>query len=170
MDTSNNNAPYYWIGGIITVILVIGIVMAFRGSPDEVVEVESSNSSLVSPYGVVTLKLGEVANFRGISIRPLAVTEDSRCPQDVQCIWAGTVKLEVESDLDTTGKRTDTINLGTTHTIDTFAVSLLSVNPTPIAGSEIADAEYKFTIQVNQSGDSGEDSTEENLEDFEAKG
>jgi hypothetical protein len=165
MDTPNN-ATYYWIGGIVAVIIIAGIVMAFRGSSNETVEAESSDSSMVSPYGVVTLKLGEVANFRGISIRPTAVTEDSRCAQDVQCIWAGTVKLEVESELDTTGKRTDTINLGTTHTIDTFAVSLLSVNPAPLAGSEITDVEYKFTIQVNQSGDS----VEEDVEGFEAKG
>ncbi len=166
MDTPNNNATFYWIGGIIAVIIITGTVIAFRGSSDETPEVESLDSSMVSPYGVVTLKLGEVANFRGISIRPIAVKEDSRCAQDVQCIWAGTVKLEVESELDTTGKRTDTINLGATHTIDTFAISLLSVNPLPTTGSQITDTDYKFTIQVNQSGGS----EEVDLENFESKG
>ena len=166
METTQNNSAYYWVGGIIAVILIAGIVLAFRGSSKETIEAETSDSSIISPYGVVTLKLGEVANFRGISIRPTEVTEDSRCPQDVQCVWAGTVKLEVESDLDTVGKRTDTLNLGTTHIIDTFAVSLVSVNPSPKAGTEISDADYKFTIQVNQNGGSeGED-----LEGFEAKG
>lgn len=166
METTQNNSTYYWIGGIVAILLIAGIVVAFRGSSEEIVEAESSDTSMVTPYGVVTLKLGEVANFRGISIRPVAVKEDSRCAQDVQCVWAGTVKLEIESDLDTVGKRTDTINLGTTHVIDTFAVSLVSVNPQPKASQEIADADYRFTIQVNQSGGS----EDENLEGFEAKG
>ena len=31
----------------------------------------------------------------GLVIRPLAVTEDSRCPVDVVCVWAGRVVLRV---------------------------------------------------------------------------
>lgn len=29
----------------------------------------------------------------GLTVRPLAVTEDSRCPADVACVWAGRVVL-----------------------------------------------------------------------------
>ncbi len=164
MDTTQNNSRYYWIGGIIAVLIIAGIVMAVRGPSDETVEAQSSDSTLVSPYGVVTIKLGEVANFRGISIRPLSVKEDSRCAQGVQCVWEGTVKLDIESTLDAAGKRTDTLNLGTTHVIDSFAVSLVSVNPEAKAGQKISDADYRFTIQVNQSG------SDEGAEGFEGKG
>jgi hypothetical protein len=164
MDTTHNNGKYYWIGGIVAILLVAGIVMAFRGASDETLEAESVDSTLVSPYGVVTLKLGETANFRGISIKPVAVKEDSRCAQGVQCVWEGTVKLDVESTLETVGKRTNTLNLGATHVIDTFAVSLVSVNPVPKAGEKISDADYRFTIQVNQSG------SDEGAEGFEGKG
>lgn len=164
MDTTQNNSRYYWLGGIVAVLIIAGIVMAVRGPSDDAAEAETTDSSLVSPYGVVTLKLGEVANFRGISIRPLSVKEDSRCAKDVQCVWEGTVKLDVESTLDGAGKRTDTLNLGTTHVIDSFAVSLISVNPEAKAGQKIPDADYRFTIQVNQSG------SDEGAEGFEGKG
>src|SRR4051812_8897243 len=43
------------------------------------------------PYGSVTLALGQKASFADVSITPLAIVGDSRCPQGVQCIQAGTV-------------------------------------------------------------------------------
>ncbi len=43
------------------------------------------------------LKPGEIALIEpeGISVRFLNVTQDSRCPKDVQCIWAGQVSALV---------------------------------------------------------------------------
>lgn len=43
--------------------------------------------------GVVTVRLGETARLGGLSVRPVAVVEDSRCPSDVQCVWAGRLRL-----------------------------------------------------------------------------
>ncbi|HSB46450.1 MAG TPA: hypothetical protein VLD37_00430 [Candidatus Bilamarchaeum sp.] len=44
------------------------------------------------------LSPGESAHIAtdGIVVRFINVTEDSRCPSDVVCIWAGQVKAEVE--------------------------------------------------------------------------
>ena len=30
-----------------------------------------------------------------MSVRPIAVVEDSRCPHDVECVWAGRLRLRV---------------------------------------------------------------------------
>jgi hypothetical protein len=159
------NTSKYLISGVVIILIIAGIFFFIGGRSNEGEAAnEPIDSSLVSPYGVVTIKMGEVANFRGISIRPIAVNEDSRCAQGVQCVWEGTVKLEIESTLDTAGKRTDVLNLGTTHVIDTFAVSLVSVNPHPKAGETIRDADYRFTIQVNQNGG------DEGAEGYEGKG
>lgn len=49
--------------------------------------------------GVVAAGLNEVADLgNGLRVRPLAVLEDSRCPQDVECIWAGRLRLRVAID------------------------------------------------------------------------
>lgn len=47
--------------------------------------------------GVFVAGLGETANLGGgLSVRPLEVIEDSRCPRNVQCVWAGRLRLRAE--------------------------------------------------------------------------
>jgi hypothetical protein len=43
--------------------------------------------------GVVLAGLGETARLGDVTVRPIAVLKDSRCPQDVECVWAGRLRL-----------------------------------------------------------------------------
>lgn len=43
--------------------------------------------------GIVEVRLGGTARLGGLTVRPIAVVEDSRCPSDVACIWAGRLRL-----------------------------------------------------------------------------
>ena len=43
--------------------------------------------------GSVDAKLGQTVNVGGPKVTPLAVLEDSRCPMEARCIWAGRVRL-----------------------------------------------------------------------------
>jgi hypothetical protein len=43
--------------------------------------------------GTVEVRLGGTGRLGDISVRPLAVMEDSRCPSDVACVWAGRLRL-----------------------------------------------------------------------------
>jgi hypothetical protein len=48
------------------------------------------------PPGVVAAGIGETADLGdGLSVRPIAVIEDSRCPGDVTCVWAGRLRVRV---------------------------------------------------------------------------
>lgn len=47
------------------------------------------------PTNGVEVRLGGTARLANLSVRPLAVLEDSRCPRDVTCIWAGRLRLRV---------------------------------------------------------------------------
>lgn len=61
-------------------------------------EVRRYNESVAAAFaapGVMRARLGETARLGDISVRPLAVVEDSRCPHDVQCVWAGRLRLRV---------------------------------------------------------------------------
>jgi len=40
-----------------------------------------------------TAGLGETARLGDVTVRPIAVIEDSRCPRDVTCVWAGRLRL-----------------------------------------------------------------------------
>ena len=38
-------------------------------------------------------RLGQSARLGNVAVRPLAVIEDSRCPRNVTCVWAGRLRL-----------------------------------------------------------------------------
>lgn len=44
--------------------------------------------------GVFAASIGETADLGGgLTVRPLEVLEDSRCPANVTCVWAGRLRL-----------------------------------------------------------------------------
>jgi hypothetical protein len=46
--------------------------------------------------GVVVAGLNQTADLGdGLRVRPLEVLEDSRCPQNARCVWAGRLRLRV---------------------------------------------------------------------------
>lgn len=47
--------------------------------------------------GVVSAAIGETADLGGgLTVKPLEVIEDSRCPSNVTCVWAGRLRLRAE--------------------------------------------------------------------------
>ncbi|MFD2563800.1 hypothetical protein [Aquimarina rubra] len=51
-------------------------------------------SEKVKPPQIITkLKPGKTINFKDSSVKFLKVLEDSRCPTDVNCVWAGQAKV-----------------------------------------------------------------------------
>jgi hypothetical protein len=45
--------------------------------------------------GTVTAQLNEEVQVGDLRVRPLEVVEDSRCPPDVACVWAGRIRVRV---------------------------------------------------------------------------
>lgn len=60
----------------------------------------SSNlsTSMLSNDGTIGLKLGETKTLKteDITVKFVKITEDSRCPKGMQCIWAGIAAVELE--------------------------------------------------------------------------
>src|SRR5690349_861914 len=58
---------------------------------------DTSGAGSTLPVGGTTLnaKVGETILFSEVSGKVTEVVEDSRCPKDTQCIWAGTVRVKV---------------------------------------------------------------------------
>lgn len=100
------------------------------------------------PYGSVTLALGQAASFvDGVSIRPMRILEDSRCPAGVQCIQAGTVKLSFNAVVN--GKSmTETISIDQSVQVDGDTVVLDTVAPQKTKNGFPAPSEYNFTFTV----------------------
>lgn len=59
-------------------------------------DLEQREAALRQP-GVRAAGIGETIDFgMGLRIRPLEVIEDSRCPQNARCVWAGRLRLSVD--------------------------------------------------------------------------
>lgn len=54
----------------------------------------ASEAQLSAP-GIVAAPIGGVARIEGRDIRPLEIVENSLCPADVTCVWAGRLRLKV---------------------------------------------------------------------------
>jgi|GEM_PF-695708 len=110
--------------------------------------VESETGEVVELEGVsVIAQLNERVEAWSVSVQPTEILEDSRCPTDVQCIQAGTVRVQT-TITDGLGTSTNEFTLGTTITTEAFSVTLTDVAPTKVSTTPIADADYRFTFRI----------------------
>ena len=69
----------------------------------------------------------------GATVTPLAIVEDSRCPPDVMCVWAG--RLVVQARFEYAGEREDVVMLlHETKRVPGGMLTLNSAAPPPGAG------------------------------------
>ena len=95
------------------------------------------------------LKLGESGRFKTISITPLSVEEDSRCPSDVTCIQAGTVRLKIQV-VGSAGTATSIVKLGQEFTTQGMNITLTDVIPAKNSKINTEETDYRFTLMVTE--------------------
>ncbi len=112
---------------------------------------EADDSALIPDGTAVTetVRLNESVRIAGVRINPSEIVEDSRCPTDVQCIQAGTVRV-MASVTPRGSEQSEPIlfELGVRMTVGEDQVTLVDVSPAPQSGSEIGDDQYVFTFSV----------------------
>ena len=91
----------------------------------------------------VTAHIGQTVSILDDTITPKTVVDDSRCPTDVQCIWAGTVHVKVVLSTTTT-----VFELGKPVTVGKNVITLESVSPAKNSKQETAPGDYVFTFMV----------------------
>jgi hypothetical protein len=112
--------------------------------------------------GVVCVRLGDqfdvrvgetayVADTR-LSIRVIGVPEDSRCPRDAVCVWAGNARVSLALR---DASRTDDVDVNSTvepRAVSRwgYAVQLVDVMPVPSAGEPIPTQEYVIRLVVTR--------------------
>jgi hypothetical protein len=96
--------------------------------------------------GISWAKLDQRTYVDGPYVTPLEVLEDSRCPINARCIWAGRVRLSVKIDL---GSRSEIREITTEKAIDVAdgALSLAAVEPGQMAGTTTDPKDYRFGFQ-----------------------
>lgn len=93
--------------------------------------------------GIARATFGEAIYVDGPTITPLKLLEDSRCPTDVQCIWAGRVKIEARVDLGS-GSEIRTVTMGEPARVADGTLELVEVSPDAKADRTIFPEDYRF--------------------------
>jgi hypothetical protein len=103
------------------------------------------------------LKAGRQVTVKGtkLRIRFVAVENDSRCPSDVTCVWAGNAAVQLQLG---TGRGSKTVTLNTSKS-PSFAgeteyrgykVKLVDLSPYPRSDRKIARRDYTATLLVSK--------------------
>lgn len=92
-----------------------------------------------------TAGLGQLAYTNGLTVRPIAVVEDSRCPALVRCVWAGRLVVRAEV-IGGSWRQTRDLELGQPQPIADGSLTLVSAAPQKAAPGEIDPRAYRFTF------------------------
>lgn len=128
----------------ITLVAGLLVAAACRGVTD------------VQPGEPFQLKVGQAAVVpdSSLALRFEAVTQDSRCPQDVTCIWAGDgvvrLQLRTPADSSTADLHTNPGVGATSVRAGAWTIELVSLSPAPRANQRIPSSDYVATLQVRR--------------------
>lgn len=125
------------IAALLTCLALTGCVTASTPEPQ-------------SAGAAVTLGVGETAPIAGTSasVRFLGVIEDSRCPTDTTCVWAGEVKVNLEILERSKDSRTVELKIGENAKAGSRVITLEQVEPQPRSNVRIAANGYRATLKM----------------------
>jgi hypothetical protein len=100
----------------------------------------------------VTLPPGDMVRVKAaeLAVRFVGVSEDSRCPRDVTCVWAGEVKVQLEIHLAAQAASQTEVRAGDSTVAGAYRISLVRVEPQPKTGAKIAPQHYRATLKIDE--------------------
>jgi len=137
------------------VALVFAIFISSLSFAQDSTQVEKAET----PRIVSKLFLGERLQFDDVEFKFVEVLQDSRCPKDVTCIWAGEVVVLV--DVFEHGKKTEQKKLtlsptsrlqskiGNLFSSDNLSISGLNVFPYPKSSGKPKLEDYYIQLEVS---------------------
>jgi hypothetical protein len=119
------------------------------------------HSVAARPRTTETLRLGinkeKILPKSKLRIRFASLIEDSRCPIDTRCVWAGNAKISVRISKNGNSK---TVELNTNVrdnavTVEGYSIKLIRLTPEPRSNVRINRNGYQATLEVEKLTSSG---------------
>jgi hypothetical protein len=139
-----------WIGGIVLVMTLAACATPSQpggaGGPNTVIQVEANREFEISA--------GQEAHIQGtpIVVRFRSVSNDSRCPSDVQCVWAGNAVVGLtlsQGDGPTTDASLNTTLEPRLLKFGGHTIKLVGLKPGRQSSKPIPDGAYVATLEVS---------------------
>ena len=147
---------------ILSLLIVFGAVGGFAQTKNKptkskvktkqkAVKSKPAKGAEMANGATLTIKQKENIKSGDLTIEFVAVLEDSRCPEGVNCIWAGNAKVQIK--VSKNGAATETIELNTnlqprTVNYQGYTITLAGVNPYPKDG--VKTAGYAVSLSVEK--------------------
>ena len=96
-----------------------------------------------------TAGFGQTANVGGVLIRPISLVEDSRCPINARCVWAGRLILRTQFSAGGPRETRDFI-LGTPQSVPGGILTLVGAEPGKLASAEGNPPANRFTFELTR--------------------
>ena len=126
-------------------IALLAALAATVGACTAIPDVPIVNNGPAKRAGTV-VAVGEPVWTGRVVVTPMEVHEDSRCPMNARCVWAG--RAIVLTRIDGAGWREQAyMTLGEPYETHGTSVTLTSLNPSQMAGTEIRASDYRFAYE-----------------------
>jgi hypothetical protein len=85
----------------------------------------------------------------GLKLEFTDVLEDSRCPQRVQCVWAGRARIGLLASKTGAAARTFELSLpGPAQIYLEYGIQLVALDPSPVSSRRTAPGDYVATLSI----------------------
>ncbi|MCX9147875.1 hypothetical protein [Erythrobacter sp. WG] len=121
------------------------VLAALLGACTIIPDPARPESAAVPPPGSA-VALGQPVTVCSLVATPLEVVEDSRCPVNARCVWAG--RLVVRTRIEGQGwNQTSDLVLGEPYPTRGGTFALVAGNPSPEAGTPTPREAYRFVYE-----------------------
>lgn len=101
--------------------------------------------------GTPTAGFGQTANVGPLLVQPIALVEDSRCPINARCVWAGRLVILAEVTFNGGSEQfRGNMTLGTPLVYGQERVTLVAAEPGKLAGAEASPPASRFTFEYSR--------------------
>lgn len=92
------------------------------------------------------VRLGQTAYVDGPKVRPVEILEDSRCPVNARCVWAGRVRVKMLW-VRPSGNQPFELTLGEPRPLADGKITLTSVHPERATDKQLKPSDYRFSFE-----------------------
>ncbi len=138
------------------VVLLLVLTFAFSAT----VHIQGASAAVAVPAQLdkpFKLKIGQQAtiNSEKITISFLNVTEDSRCPSDVVCVWQGQASIRISAEINGTSAGQFVLTIGGNEKSAVlgggkYSVKMTGLEPYPVSSNHTELKDYMANLVVSR--------------------
>lgn len=130
----------------------IGLLLAFSA-------IFSACTSSVSDGPIEgTISVSERLSLKSgndeVVVEFVEVTNDSRCPADVQCVWAGVASVAIKTTAPSVAGQVSTHKMGPGESVSiqqsAYTITLLELLPDPPPVGGVEQSDYKLRLRIER--------------------